>query len=80
MNPKKEYDMLKSQIADSKASYLKHSSNHTPQVNVFVLQWDFPFFYILKKRYQLPEKNREPIQLCFIICYLIRMLVGRSET
>jgi aldehyde decarbonylase len=34
MNPKKEYDMLKSQIADSKASYLKHSSNHTPQVNV----------------------------------------------
>lgn len=34
MNPKKEYDMLKSQMADSKASYLKHSSNHMPQVNV----------------------------------------------
>jgi len=34
MNPKKEYDMLKSQIADSRASYLKNSSNHMPQVKV----------------------------------------------
>nr|CAB3447260.1 unnamed protein product [Digitaria exilis] len=32
MNPKKEYDMLKSQIADSRASYLDNSSNHLPQI------------------------------------------------
>ncbi|KAL6633964.1 hypothetical protein ACP70R_026635 [Stipagrostis hirtigluma subsp. patula] len=32
MNPKKEYDMLKSQITESRASYLKHSSNHIPQI------------------------------------------------
>ncbi|GJM85547.1 hypothetical protein PR202_ga02008 [Eleusine coracana subsp. coracana] len=32
MNPKKEYDVLKSQIAESKASYLKHSSTHMPQI------------------------------------------------
>ncbi|AQK72696.1 Protein ECERIFERUM 1 [Zea mays] len=34
MNPNKEYDMLKSQIADSKASYLERRSDnhHTPQV------------------------------------------------
>ncbi|CAL4886650.1 unnamed protein product [Urochloa decumbens] len=32
MNPKKEYDMLKSQIADSRASYLKHSGNQMPQI------------------------------------------------
>lgn len=43
MNPNKEYDMLKSQIADSKASYWERRSDnhHTPQVKRFCLEWDF---------------------------------------
>jgi hypothetical protein len=61
MNPKKEYDMLKSQIADSKASYLKHSSNHTPQVNV-LFKMGYPFFlYIEEKVCQ--KKKDDHVQL-----------------
>jgi hypothetical protein len=45
MNPNKEYDMLKSQIADSKASYLERRSDnhHTPQVKRFLFRMGFFF-------------------------------------
>jgi hypothetical protein len=51
MNPNKEYDMLKSQVADSKASYWERRSDnyHTPQVKRFCLEWDFfPHFKLLQ--------------------------------